>query len=100
MKETTFAYLILLGDEQEPSGIFTTEAEANAAAGRYLAAHWSREENRIKEADYLSEDEKEERLTYLHEEKELWEEEDFIDDLIYIKAVPMGKLISYWGNEY
>ena len=100
MKETIFAYLILLGDEREPSGVFTTEAEARAAAGRYLAAHWNKEKNRIREADYYSEDEKEEYLAYLREEKEIWKEEGFIDDLIYIQEVPMGKLVSYWGNEY
>ena len=100
MKETTFAYLILLGDEQEPSGIFTTEVEARAAAERYLAAYWSKEESRIRKADYFSKDEKEERLIGLREEKEFWKEEGFIDDLIYIKEVPMGKLISYYGNEY
>ena len=100
MKETTFAYLILLGDTREPSGIFTTEAEAQAAAERYLAAHWNKEESRIREADYLSEDEKKEDLADLQEEKDCWKEEGFIDDLIYIQAVPMGKLVSYWDGEY
>lgn len=100
MKETTFAYLILLGDEREPSGVFTTEEEARAAADRYLTAHWDEEENSIRKADYFSEKEKEEHLTYLREEKEFWKEEEYIDDLIYIERVPMGKLVSYWGEEY
>jgi hypothetical protein len=100
MEDITYAYLILLDDEREPSGVFLTEEEAHAAAERYLAAHWSKEENRIKTADYLSGDEKESALQILEEEKDFWKEEGFIDDLIYIERIPFGKLVSYWGDKF
>ncbi len=100
MKETTYAYLVLLYDDQTPSGVFTTETEARAAAERFLAAYWGKREDEIRASDYFSEDEKSEYLAAHQREKDSWKEDGFIDDLIYIQKVPLGKLISYGDNEY
>lgn len=100
MKETTYVYLVLLYDDQTPSGVFTTESEARAAAERFLTAYWSKRENEIRASAYLSVDEKNEYLAAHQREKEFWREEGFVDDLIYIQGVPFGKLVSYWDNEY
>ena len=97
--ETTYVYLVMLYDDKEPSGVFTTKEEALAAAERFLSAHWKNEEEMIKTSN-MTEEEKEADMQYLQDEKECWEEEEFVDDLIYIQEVPLNKIVLYNGKEY
>lgn len=95
----TYAYLVSLYDDQKPCGIFLTEEEAHAAAERFLTAHW-KEEEEIAKTSGMSEEAQEVEMQYLQDEKQFWEEKGFVVDLIYIRQVPLGKIVLYNGKEY
>lgn len=97
--ETTYVYLVSLYDTREPSGIFLTEEEALAAAERYLSAYWQEKEEELKDFG-LSEEEQEAEKQNIQDEKQFWEEEGYIDDVIYIHEVPLNKIVLWNGKEY
>lgn len=95
-------YVIKLYGDSTIRGVFPTEKEARIAAQHWLDKVWAQEEEMIELRRFEGEDDiaenEEEDLRMM---KEMWREDGFIDDILYIERAPFGVLETiYEGNFY